>query len=147
MKRKFSMVNSICGVSIRLTFLRDMQNVEGVLRRNASSPRKEFAMMVVPDIIVEIDDFNHCMLSVLKREVIGKIFGLSYDRALNHRNDITDLMFKMVNCSSFDLVATPDKEYRNFDVVTIFDNKQGESYAFGKTDGERVRPRYIFLRQ
>ena len=94
--------------------------------------QKKFVLNLMPNLLVELSEFDYCVLSVLKKEVLYRLFQ-SVDSV-----DATILLYEMTNSKTFEILAIPSINYDNFDVVTRFDNDIYEDFAFGKEDDERV---------
>ena len=86
----------------------------------------------VPKLLAEMSEFNHCVIAILQRPVLYKVF----DSCVTL--DIVNLLFEMANCKQFHIIARPDVQMRNFEVATCFDADYHFDYAFGKASRKRV---------
>ena len=86
----------------------------------------------VPKLLAEISEFDHCVIAILQRPVLYKLF----DSCV--KLDIVNLLFEMANCKQYHIIARPDIQTRNFEVATCFDSDYHFDYAFGKAARKRV---------
>ena len=97
--------------------------------------QKDFAMKRVPDFQVDIEEFNFCTISVLKKLAVFKVIRSCEDSCS------ATLIYEMSNCHQFELIATPGVTFHTFDVITRFGCDPDLQYALGKKDEERVFPK------
>ena len=86
----------------------------------------------VPKLLDEISEFGHCVIPILQRPILYKIF----DSCVTV--DVVNLLYEIANCKEYHIIARPDLQTRNFEVATCFDCDYHFDYAFGKSSRKRV---------
>ena len=86
----------------------------------------------VPKLLEEISEFDHCVISILQRPILYKIF----DSCVTV--DVVNLLYEVANCKEYHIIARPDLQTRKFEVATSFDCDYHFDYAFGKASRKRV---------
>ena len=95
--------------------------------------QKKFARKLLPSLLLEIADFTHCSLEILKREVIYRLFDSCTSAPA------AELLYMMANSRTFELTAIMNEKFEKYEVSTRFDFDYYKDYASGLEDEERVK--------